>query len=669
MSSKGMGIDQLDSLIYDIYDYFYKNSDDFIIRNIDTNSLKKNRFKLTDYNLDTVFSKISEKVNTLPTGLGFDQIVMKRMSDTFPCNVRIIPYENNDITIIDNPINVHQIIKTLLSDLATDRKTENILIPILNIDVEGSDLSAYQDVIKKKIDEKKFYSIELTEKFWHMETLEDFMQNRVLELDTLVSIFYQIVDVLSQISQAFPDFRHNNLIPSLIDCYTKKSKDGKKTYPVIKLNNYFMAEIPNLVSNQYLKSKSITKINSIYSDLFQFLNHVYYKYKKDIEKYSQLKSFFDEILPTSLRSETDERIDVNKWNKLSQEDRDKLSMINIKNNKLFKVDNHFSIKDQGKYDADMSRNKNKEDAEEEFDEELETDLEEDDEKNDSEENDKTLNEMEKKEIEDNEITVIKNKKKSNNNDIVNMKHKQKEPRSIHDEENVNVLDLDEDDSTMRRTKIPFKTIHKTRKIKTSDLASEFNYAMNRISGRNGDYSERMRHDEYDYDNMSRGMTHPVTREDGRVMGTSIGNFFGNAQMKSNGQMPFVGMNGMNQMHNTPDGMNQSMNVPGMPIMPNAAMGQYPTAMNYGMNSSEVDIYSQRSAQTPYGMPPSMGSYGVDPQSQYLMAASQTQSTPQQQMDMNSILAQQQYLNQQFAQNGAMNGGGRGRPKNDFFFRR
>jgi hypothetical protein len=159
---------QIDELIFDVYNFVYaKNTDKYQTKVIDPSDLKMIRFKLSDYDLDSIFEKTKVKfAGVAPTGLDTDQIIIKRQGESYMTNVRIISYASKDaVDDINDAVNVNQIIRTLLSELVITERTNNLLLPILNIDIIGEDLSEYE-IVDKMIDSKKFYSVEITEKFY-----------------------------------------------------------------------------------------------------------------------------------------------------------------------------------------------------------------------------------------------------------------------------------------------------------------------------------------------------------------------------------------------------------------------------------------------------------------------------------------------------------------------
>ncbi|AGF85332.1 hypothetical protein QJ854_gp450 [Moumouvirus goulette] len=324
-----------DELIADIYEVVYEKQN-YEPDLIDLKNTDLNRFKMSDYDLDIIFNKIVYSGN-YPTGIiengeNIDEIHFKRSGETYTSTIRIVPYLNiNSINDKSDPINVNQIMKTILSELVVTDKTTNILLPIINVDVTGSDLFT-RDIVSEYIDKNKFYSIEITEKYYKLTDLDNFFKNYPIEPKVLKSIIYQAIDVLYQIGSAYPMFRYNQLIPDKINCYLKKT--GDIIVPELKLSYFYLSNIKNLIENDYLSTLNIPFIDSQYSDLYQLLNYMWNNVWVDIQKYPEIIKIFDIILPEKIRSK-ESYLTQEIWNKLSDDEKFNLTPRNIKNSGLF----------------------------------------------------------------------------------------------------------------------------------------------------------------------------------------------------------------------------------------------------------------------------------------------------------------------------------------------
>ena len=339
------GMYELNVLITDLYNHVYARTGEYDTKFFDIGDLNLERFKFSDYNLDTIFSNESKVTYGGESHVGIrsdfvdpstelKQLYFKRQSSTHPVHMRLIEYSNKEeINDMTSPINVNIILRTLLSELVVNGKTSGLLLPIINVDIKGSDLADYE-VTKDKIQNKAYYNLQLTEKFFGLLTLEKFMTSAPLDLRIFKTILYQIIDVLYEINNVYSNFRYNQLLPKKIDCYLKKLPDGE-LLPEIKLSNFYLAEIPGTVDNKYVKNLELPPIYHPYFDLYTFFNYIYHAHTNDITKHPELVQFFDKYLPFVLRSTSTNYLNQEIWDNLSDEQKNDLRIKNIKNDQLF----------------------------------------------------------------------------------------------------------------------------------------------------------------------------------------------------------------------------------------------------------------------------------------------------------------------------------------------
>lgn len=425
LSKNNEKIYQLDTLISAVYNVVYVKTGKYPTNFIDTTDLKMIRFKLTDYDLDTIFDKTKIKyIGKFPTGVvqngnEIEEIWFKRQGETHMSIIRIVPYPNEkDINKIKNPINVNQVIRTLLSELVVNDRTNNIILPIINVDVKGSDLIDY-DKVKNYINKNEFYSIQITERYYSLTTLDLFLKEYPVNANILKSIIYQAVDVLNQIGISYPKFRCNQLFPEMICCYLKQH--DKTIFPELKLNNFYLSEISEIIKNNYLDGLNIPNIESQYSDLYQLLNHLWNNNQADINKYPDIVSLFNVILPEKIRS-SEKYLSEQLWNKLTDEEKTELRVKSIRGHSFFKdINQLFSTKF---VEIDKDNDLFGGDSEDQKGSKLEA------------------NESEKKELEDKSIPIIKSTKKEelieNDNPLIT------EDEDDDDDIELDDLELDEE---------------------------------------------------------------------------------------------------------------------------------------------------------------------------------------------------------------------------------
>lgn len=346
-----LNINNLDFLIKFIYDTIYLKNIPYNIKFIDVTNINLERFKLYDYNLDTIFNSSYNFINEYETGLkaenlDWKQFVFKRSGKTESSYIRIVEYpELSEIPrySISHPINVNLIIRTLLSELVVNYRTNNILLPIINVDVVGSDLIEFKN-LEFMADSKKYYSIQITEKFYKMSTLEEFLKTNPITDFVLENIIHQAADVLYNISIVYSNFRSNQMFPEMIDCYSKTISGN--IYPEIKIGNFYLSRIHNIIENDYLKIINIPEIDSIYSDFYCLINWMWNNLNSDFIKYTDLVDILDKILPPKIRS-TNRYLDKIIWDRLTDEEKFSLEIKNIKNI----IDDHLKTKYQTKINS------------------------------------------------------------------------------------------------------------------------------------------------------------------------------------------------------------------------------------------------------------------------------------------------------------------------------
>ena len=313
---------------------------------INIGELTVNRFKTKSYGLDQLFTETPIHVYGLfPTGYVINdvpvkQLMIRRTGKIHPSIIRIVPYQDKrSADHMDNPIFVNQIMRTLLSEFVCMHRTKNLTLSAINIDVDGSVLAKY-DSIKKYIDKTLYYSVQVTEKYYKFTTLSKFMKDYPLPLEVLTSILHQIIDVLLIIYRAYPGFIMGYLLPDTIDCYLE---GNDVIYPEIKLSNFYLSKIDDFIDNNYYKqSQNKPNVKNSYFDIYQFLNFMWNNYHSDISAHKQLVSFFDDILPTEIRSPNN-FLTLDVWNKISDEKKDELTLRKIKSHRLFSVNEDKSI--------------------------------------------------------------------------------------------------------------------------------------------------------------------------------------------------------------------------------------------------------------------------------------------------------------------------------------
>lgn len=256
------------------------------------------------------------------------ELLFKRYSNQFPVNVKVSFYkEHKSINLLDDPVNNDSLFSYILSQLVLSNKTKHILLPIINLDINYSDIESFiaydlsNSVIKTGILNNNIIDkccLQLREHFFRTVNLEEYISEHICSYKGLL---FQVIHTLATIQKEFEGFRHNNLITSNILVYLKKSSDTMTEYKGfkndifyvpnigfdIKITNFENAVIPKFYGMFNLKKSNIKFANqpNPYYDLYTFLNDLLegstqmasYSDKCDIET----KKFLDKIIPPRIR--------------------------------------------------------------------------------------------------------------------------------------------------------------------------------------------------------------------------------------------------------------------------------------------------------------------------------------------------------------------------------
>jgi hypothetical protein len=281
-------------------------------KNIKLDDIKiSEKYKDSIYNLsDEVFK---EKTQLLEYNDDNNTIILKRYSNNFPVTLFIKPYNSeNDSMIIEK--NSDQLYSYLLSSLVLRKKTNHILLPIVNMDVR---FNQFHDVLKNesfysnlisKITNKKhsdLFSVNIKEHFLNSESLTSYLKKNKYSIKNLL---FQVIHTLAVIQKEYPNFRHNALNTSNVFLYlfdeniNHKYKFNNEEFVLdkhnfdIKITNFYKSSI----RNELIKKIPFSEKKNRYFDLHYFLNTLLYKNK--INNFdSETDKFLMKILPKKVR--------------------------------------------------------------------------------------------------------------------------------------------------------------------------------------------------------------------------------------------------------------------------------------------------------------------------------------------------------------------------------
>lgn len=233
------------------------------------NDISINKYKIDEININ----KINESDVELPEGKESNeilhQILNKSLQYLFNINnniyFRILSDNISSIMkiSIDNKTYNDNYFSYILSELVLLKKTNNILLPIINIKVKLSDIS---DLLHKidnlpeilinliEKNKKSLISISIREGFHNIVTLRNYINEYKVDYK---KILCEIITALKQIKIKYKNFKHNNLNLDNIFVYIIKNKF------ILKITNFEKASIEenNINNDLNTLSKDILKEN------------------------------------------------------------------------------------------------------------------------------------------------------------------------------------------------------------------------------------------------------------------------------------------------------------------------------------------------------------------------------------------------------------------------
>ncbi|CAH6421573.1 Protein kinase [uncultured virus] len=316
----------LDFCLNVLYDYVYNQNkkDCYIIKHIDVNKIQlKNIKKPGDFDSTEI---LTAKLKLIYQNKNY--FIFKRYSETsYPVNLHIRLYkpENKNYSDMNRSELIDMKINYILSEIALQEVFPFILLPLMNFDVQFSNLLNLNNEITSVIkdhnfDEDSVFHFKITEHYFKLDNLENYLQNYLknsdgFDLEFWQIFFYQILYSLFRIQEKYPNFRHNMLdLTSVFVYQTKKNIENLKEFKVkdtvfqipdygfeIKISDFSRSNIKNIADNKDIPT-SLKKENQYY-DVHYFFNSLYIFIKENGKLNSDLIAFFDIIIPEKYRSE------------------------------------------------------------------------------------------------------------------------------------------------------------------------------------------------------------------------------------------------------------------------------------------------------------------------------------------------------------------------------
>ena len=305
-------MDLLEDKINLIYEYLYNNTSQnsnlresrFLLDKIIYNEIKLDDIKFSldigntyyDTNKDNI---LSGKFKLISYDEDTDMILFKRYSNQFPVNVKINFYKRDEnINSLDNNINKDSLFSYLLSQLVLSHKTKHILLPIMNIDMNISDLDNMiknESFYKKVKDDYDVCCLQVREHFFKTNNLDDYLKNNKCSLKPLL---FQVIHTLATIQNDYNGFAHNNLKLKNILIYLKRASDSYVEYNGFKNDVFYLNSSEFDIKITNFEDATITKNPQPSQDLYIFLNDLLTNIKLSIadDCDSQTKKFIDYVL-------------------------------------------------------------------------------------------------------------------------------------------------------------------------------------------------------------------------------------------------------------------------------------------------------------------------------------------------------------------------------------
>jgi len=351
----------LDEKINLLFDYVYnENSKKNIYNcNINIKNIKlddiKFQIKNEDYYEEIKNEILDAKFKFINYSLNEDEyILLKRYSNNLSLAVKISFYKDNEIDNITSPINNENLFSYLLSILVLNNKIKHILLPIINFDINFTEIKNIlsDDIINLiknkyvKID-NLICCIQLREYFFKTYNLKEYLESNTTNLN-IKPILFQLIYTLAIINQEYPGFKHNNITLKSIFLYLRKENNdiiynGFKNDKFILNNSFNKFDIK--LTNFDKANINNTKANTSNND-FKILFNEISKYK-----------FCDNELLTFIKKNNNTYIDFlydsyfkeyHKINDLKEKQLNKIKNYNSKFDLYMESDNYLNLGNQKK---------------------------------------------------------------------------------------------------------------------------------------------------------------------------------------------------------------------------------------------------------------------------------------------------------------------------------
>ena len=230
----------LDDKIKLIYNYLYdlksKECLDYYKIHINKINLNDIKYSIPDYsnsdkeNIEEYENLVKEIVESKYKYNEYDNInkrlILKRYSDSYSTTLKISFYKKDNEYILDDPINNDSLFSYLLSELVLAKKTNHILLPVINIDIPTKNIKKMLESVNED-DITDVACIQIREHFFKIKNLDEYLSENVCNIKALL---FQVIHTIAILQNEYNGFRHNNLTLNNILIYMKKDINIHSTY-------------------------------------------------------------------------------------------------------------------------------------------------------------------------------------------------------------------------------------------------------------------------------------------------------------------------------------------------------------------------------------------------------------------------------------------------------
>ena len=270
-----------------LYKTYYASGHKPFLLNIDLDTITVDDIKKQAGKEDvTLLNKITQKKWKL---LNKRRMLFKVYDDEHNYNIQLREVKDKTKDLY-NSNNKTKLVKYVFSGIAGVKNVNTTELPIMNIDFDKLPKSLIEKVksYKVDVDPTKKYSIEITEHFFKMVSLDEYLKNNN-NLSDLKQILFYIIYTLICYRHIYPKFEHNNLTAKNIMVYCVEKDEN--SYKEINVDGVLYL-VPNTgceVKISCFEKCNIEGTSSIAKDVSMLA--------KSLEKYEtpRLKEFFKKI--------------------------------------------------------------------------------------------------------------------------------------------------------------------------------------------------------------------------------------------------------------------------------------------------------------------------------------------------------------------------------------